>query len=321
MRATNLCNEFVERGYAADILVTGDMSEKPFFTVNDKVNIISLNEYAKDALRKKMNGTREKKIRRIKRIRYAIKCLPGFAKKLERRISFLRAGEKLRPYFLNTPYSVAIAFGAAYIKSVLSAVEGLDCKVIYAEKNAPELECPKDGNGFENRISLLKNSDAVIVQTQDSKNYYSEFLDNVVVINNPIKTGLPKPYSERRSKRIINFCRISEQKNLDLLLDAFELLHREYPEYVVEIYGNIVYDSEQVYKDRLLRRAGELGLSDSFRILPPAADVHDRVLDAAPSWKATRTASSKRWRSACRVYVQIVSAAEQEKSWWITKTD
>lgn len=282
MHATNLCNEFVEHGYSADILVTGEMSEKPFFTAEGKVNIISLDDYCSShPLKKGDTYSRGGKIRRLKRVRYAAKIAPALDKKLEQRINFLRSGEKLRLYFLDNPGAVVIAFGIPYIKGTLSATEKLGCRVIYAEKNAPEKECPKDSKEFSNQISLLKKADAVVVQTHDSKAYYSDYLDNVAVINNPIKANLPQPFCGKRSKRIVNFCRISEQKNLDLLLDAFQKLHQEYPDYSVEIYGNIVFDSEKQYKEKIIKKADDLGLSDCFKVLPPAADVHGKVLDAA----------------------------------------
>lgn len=43
----------------------------------------------------------------------------------------------------------------------------------------------------------------------------------------------------------------------------------------------IVYESEKAYKERLNQRVERLGISDCFRFLPPTADVHKRVLDAA----------------------------------------
>lgn len=281
MRATNLANEFVDRGYVVDILVTGEMSDKPFFNKQSKVNIVVLDDYIRDCPLSKKNGNRDSEIRKLKRYRCFTKWTSSIDKKLERRINFLRAGEKIRPYFLDNPNTVVIAFGASYIKGVLSATEDLNCKVIYAEKNAPEMECPKESPDFDDRVSLLKQADAVVVQTQNAKDYYSDYIDNVTVINNPIKADLPDPFFGARDKRIINFCRISEQKNLDLLMDAFQMLHQDHPEYSVEIYGNIVYESEKAYKERLNQRAEKLGISDCFRFLPPAADVHKKVLDAA----------------------------------------
>jgi len=281
MRATNLANEFAERGYAVDILVTGEMSDKPFFSQHKNVEIVVLDEFIRDCPLSKRYTDRDSEICKLKRYRYFTKWTSSIDKKLERRINFLRAGEKLRPYFVNNPNTAVIAFGASYIKVALSASEKLNCKVIYAEKNAPELECPKESPGFENMVSLLKQANSVIVQTQDAKEYYSAYLDNVCVINNPIKAGLPKPFIGKRDKRIVSFCRISEQKNLELLMDAFQMLHRDYPEYSVEIYGNIVYKSEQAYKERLIQRAEKMRISDCFRFLPPAADVHKKVMDAA----------------------------------------
>lgn len=285
MRATNLANEFAKRGYSVDILVTKEMGDS-FFYRNVNVNIISLADY--NANDKSLNTIklekckRTRKIKNIKRLRYLSKYLKGIDQKLEFRIKLLRKGAELYVYFLNTKPDVVIPFGVAYLEPVVSATEGLNCKIFYAEKNAPEFEFPKKGtDDYQYYISLLKKLNGVIVQTNDAKQFYDSYLNNVNVINNPIKADLPLPYQGVREKVIVNFCRMSPQKNLDLLIFAFAKINKEYPEYTLRIYGNTVEESEVEYKERMIKKVNDLKLKESVFILPPAADVHQRILNSA----------------------------------------
>lgn len=281
MRATNLANEFAMQGHLVDIVVTGEKGAKPFIRIADNVRVMALDDYNQCVSRSNTEtNNRNARINKLKRVGYFTKWIPSIDNKLKNRINFLRAGEKMRHYFVHHPHSTVIAFGASYIKDVLSATEGLDCKVIYAEKTAPGLEISHLYSDFELYINLLRQTKAVIVQTHAAKDYYSKYLSNVFVINNPINPGLPGEKVGFRKKKIVNFCRISREKNLELLLLAFEKIHREYQDYIVEIYGNIVSPDEQLYKEELLEEVKVRKMSEFFRILPPVADVHKKVIDA-----------------------------------------
>lgn len=284
MRATNLANEFIKHGFAVDILATKDVGES-FFSKNDNINIISLKEFNhsnKSQTFSKDKTKRNRKIKSIKRLRYFTKYIKGVDKKLDAKIKLLQKGDELRKYFLNTKPGIVIPFGLSYLEPVISATQGLKCKLVYAEKNAPEKEFPQKGTEkYQYYISLLKNADAVIVQTKNSKQYFAGELNNIYVINNPIKQNLPLPYQGVRQKTIVNFCRMSPQKNLDLLIDAFAKLNNDYPDYTLKIYGNTVEQLEIEYKENIISKVQKLGLNDYIFVLPPAADVHQKIIDSA----------------------------------------
>lgn len=284
MRATNLSNEFTKHGYQVEILATRELSDKPFFETEKNVRVVSLNEF--NSLNQKDNQqtitSTNKRIKRLKRIRYLTKHLRSIDESIETKIRSLRKGIDLRCYFTKTDPDIVIPFGLSYLEPTLSAVDGLNCKVVYAEKNAPEKEFPsKDTDEYQYLIGLLNKVEAVIVQTQNSKKFFNDELSNVCVINNPIKQNLPVLYEGTRRKTIVNFCRMSPQKNLDLLIDAFNKLHNDYPEFNLEIYGNTVEESEEQYKQRVLNKINETGLSESVAVFPPAGDVHQRIIDSA----------------------------------------
>ena len=120
------------------------------------------------------------------------------------------------------------------------------------------------------------------IRDRNEIDFYKDCLErNAVVIHNPIKNGLPQPYTGKRRPVVVNFCRISRQKNLQLLIAAFRRLHEEFPDYSLEIYGNAVEPLEEAQRDELLREVMDKGEDGVIHILPPAADVHQRVRDCA----------------------------------------
>lgn len=283
MRATNLSNEFAKHGFQVDILVTRELCERSFFETNNNVHIISLNEFNREH-KQEYEETQlktNKRIKNLKRTRYLTKHINGLDKSIENRIRLLRKGFDLKTYFQKTKPYIVIPFGLSYLEPVVAATKGLQSKLYYAEKNAPEKEFPKKAtDSYNYLIGLLKELDGVIVQTENSKLFFSE-LNNVCVINNPIKQNLPIPYTGVRRKTIVNFCRMSPQKNLDLLIESFAKIHTEYPEYKLVIYGNTVAESEEKYKAKILKRIQDLKLEEYVFVLPPTADVHQRILDSA----------------------------------------
>ena len=284
MRATNLSNEFAKHGFHVEILVTRELSKNPFFETNKNVHIISLSEFNQEHKKEyelvKQKTRRE--IKHLKRKRYLTKYVSIFDRPIENRIRLLRKGFELKTYFQKAKPDIVIPFGLSYLEPVVSATNGLKCKLFYAEKNAPEKEFPgKNTEQYHYLIGLLKALNGVIVQTENSKQFFDNKMDNICVINNPIKRNLPYLYQGKRQKTIVNFCRMSPQKNLDLLLDSFVKLNNDYPDYCLNIYGNTVEQSEIEYKARIISKIKELGLDGCAFVLPPAADVHQKIIDSA----------------------------------------
>ena len=284
MQATNLSNEFAKHGYSVDILATREIGCS-FFPTVENVNVISIKEYNNSQNHIKHYDEYEKrlkKIRRIKRLRLLTKYLKRIDKIYSRKVRFLRCGNELRDYFLNNKPDIVIPFGVYYLEPAISSTAGINCRIIYAEKNAPEQEFPQKESGeLDYIIHLLQSIHGVVVQTDNEKEFFDGALTNIHVINNPIKQGLPLPYVGKRKKTVVNFCRMSPQKNLGLLIESFARFVEDFSDFKLIIYGNTVEESEVEYKENLMKKVNALGLSESVCVLPPVADVHSQVLDSA----------------------------------------
>lgn len=286
MHATNLANELGKRGYRVTILVTKEIGTEIFFDLQKNVELISLNEfyesvkeYSKVALNQ---AERAKRRKYYKRLRYIFRFSQKWNKELENRIRGIRISERMRAFMVMNPEAIYIPFGMSYLEETFCATEGIGSKIIYAERNAPEIEIPKEKDHADRVLKILSKAKGAVFQTKDEAEFYKDIIrHNVVVIHNPIKKDLPQPYVGERRKVIVNFCRVAPQKNLKLLVDAFVRLNQEYPEYSLEIYGNAVEKSEEILSAELKEYVSSLNIAKNVHILPPAADVHHRVRDCA----------------------------------------
>lgn len=88
------------------------------------------------------------------------------------------------------------------------------------------------------RDFAYSKADGVVFQTEDAKKYYSnKRIKRSKIIYNPINENIPLPQYENRKELIVTSVRLEKQKNIDMLIEAFELFHQKYQEYILEIYG------------------------------------------------------------------------------------
>ncbi|GKX31759.1 glycosyl transferase [Vallitalea longa] len=119
-----------------------------------------------------------------------------------------------------------------------------DIKVIYAERNDPELEY-----GFiikKIRNYILPKLDGFVFQTKGAKKYFSKKIQKrSIVIHNPLYIKYETyPFKNEKDTRIISVGRLSNQKNHKLLINAFSIIAQEFPDYTLEIYGEGVLELE-----------------------------------------------------------------------------
>ena len=237
MRSTNLANAFAQKDYSVTILVTGAISDDIYFDHHKNVEIVVLSEYIEthkqnaDIL--KYKNKQSLKIKFIKLLRYITKHFKKLDPVLGETIKNIRKGTEIGAFALNNRDSIFIPFGISCYEKTFFAIKSFHSKIIYAERNASEVEFPKDATERERLIELVSKANSVVLQTQNELHFYGNKLKNPIVINNPVKADLPAVYEGERRKVIVNFCRVSKQKNLPLLFDAMKLLNNDYADYIL----------------------------------------------------------------------------------------
>lgn len=186
----------------------------------------------------------------------------------------------LKKHFKNHKDSAAVAFLYDSIFFTLLA-KNKTTKVIISERGDPE-----QSSGSKTVAAFMKTefskADGVVFQSPDAQKWY---LENTpvkgTVIFNPVKPDLPEPYCGERKKRIVNFCRISSQKNLIMIADAFSRFHNEFPDYELDIIGDPVGNNAEGYVDTVSKQIKKNGCENHIHLLPARRDVHEYIKNYA----------------------------------------
>ncbi len=186
----------------------------------------------------------------------------------------------LKKYFRNHKNSSAVAFLYDSIFFTLLA-KNKSTKVIISERGDP---CQSLSS--KTTMAFLKTefhkADGFVFQSPDVRKWYEENTPvKGKVIFNPVKPDLPDPYNGERKKRIVNFCRISAQKNLIMLADAFAEFHKDFPDYELDIIGDSVGNDAEGYVDSVSEHIRHLKCENCIHIMPSRKDVHDFIKDYA----------------------------------------
>ena len=163
------------------------------------------------------------------------------------------------------------------IYSILASVFS-SRKSLVSERTDPHIEPNKKLlRGLRNFLFCL--ADFVVFQTPGARDYFPKKVrKKSIIIPNPISETLPEAYHGEREKRVVNYCRIAPQKNLRVLLDAFDLFYKNHKEYSLEIYGDAKQGDR--YKTEIEEYAKTLSCCENIKFFPACKDVHQKVINS-----------------------------------------
>ena len=215
---TLLTQAMVDRGYSVNLILTHQKKEDADLReIDNRVRVLSLED--------EMTTQSEKRVNANLHMLYA-RCLGKLGKKELSSIHkyYARNYDKvnwLKGYFRKHNSSIVVAF--LYDSIFLTMLsKTADNKVIISERGDPQQSmASKTTMAFFHRV--FPKADHIVFQSPDVSKWYLENMNvEGTVIFNPIKGDLPERFVGERKKRIVNFCRISDQKNLELLVKAYE---------------------------------------------------------------------------------------------------
>lgn len=183
-----------------------------------------------------------------------------------RRIAWLRGVAR------RNPGACVVAFEYFVNMQTVIACAGLSNRLVISERNDPA----RVGSGKKTdwlRDRLYRRADMLVCQTVDAAAYFSDKVKKTVILN-PVKEGLPEPYTGERRRAVACFCRLERQKNLGMLLRAFAEFLKTHDDWTLEIYG----DGSEL--EALTVLANELGIDDRASVKPGIQNVHEIVRDA-----------------------------------------
>jgi len=186
----------------------------------------------------------------------------------------------IRNYIYNHKDSVFISMTVQCYLGIMEVMEKdfaekrIDSPYIVMECSNPAIEV--SGEVAKRRDRLYPMASRIVTMTQGAKDFFNEDIRRICdVIPNPVRQDLPDPYIGDRRKVVVNYCRFHEAKNLPLLIKAFAMFVRDYPEYSLELYG------EGDKKEEVERLIAQLNIEDSVQLLPFDPHIHERIKDCA----------------------------------------
>ena len=117
-------------------------------------------------------------------------------------------------------------------------------RIVLSERNDP-YSTPYSKFRRKLRDWSFIRADACVFQTPDARDYFPDSVKKKgTVIANPINSALPDRYVGEREKKIVAVGRLHPQKNFPMLIKAFALIHNDFPEYQLVIYGRGPLENE-----------------------------------------------------------------------------
>ncbi len=176
----------------------------------------------------------------------------------------------MRACFKENPDSVIISFGPGTSFFAVAADCFLGNRFLISERNDPAV-CSHPYL----RNLIYRRAERMVFQTEDAKSCFPEKLrDRGCVIPNPISVSLPKRSMDGRQKTVVSVGRFEKQKNHMMLLDAFFILWKRFPEYVLHLFGS------GTLQEALENKVRELGLKDAVIFEGFVQNVPDRIKNA-----------------------------------------
>lgn len=148
-------------------------------------------------------------------------------------------------------------------------------RVILSERNDPARD-PRSSLKRRMRNYLYPAADGYVFQTQYAKDYFPDKIKSRgTVIVNPVSGNLPDYVEGEPKKKIVSISRLQKQKNIPLMIDAFEQFHQTHGDYVLEIFG------DGVEKENIERIIKDKDLSACVKLMGFRDNVHELISDAA----------------------------------------
>ncbi len=141
--------------------------------------------------------------------------------------------KKIYDFLLKNHVDLCISF--VLNETILSNIKGI--KFVYSLRIDPK---HADAKFIDKKIRdyLYSKSSGIVFQTLGAKEYFSKKIQSKsTIIKNPIRVESLPFWNGINSKIFVCACRLVDQKNLPLAINAFVKIHKKHPDFSLHIYG------------------------------------------------------------------------------------
>lgn len=184
--------------------------------------------------------------------------------------------KKMRDFIKENNPDIIISFLALInIFSILACML-TPYKLILSERNDPKHE-PKSFimQFIRNILYSIRKNNYFVFQTVYAQNCFAKKIRlKSKIILNPVKKGLPSYKIDKSIKKIVTVARLEEDKNIPLLIGAFNEIHKKYPEYILELYGK---GTKEINLRELVK---QLNLEENVYFKGFQENVHNQIINS-----------------------------------------
>lgn len=253
---TNKANWFARNGYEVVIVTTDQKGRKPYFALHPSVRCIDLGIGYED----NNGGSLLNKI-----LHYPVKQL-RHRKALKKVLTTERPDITVSMFCNDVSFISGIKDGS---KKVLEVHFSRFKRLQYGRKG---LWGFVDRWRSDNDVRLARKFDAFVVLTREDAGYWDT--DNIHYIPNARTFEKVTP-AKLENRKVITIGRYAYQKGYDLLIKVWAEVHRQCPDWVLDIIG----DGED--RDKLQEMVRFLGLEGSINLKHSTQDIEKEYLDAS----------------------------------------
>lgn len=182
---------------------------------------------------------------------------------------------------LDPDVSISFQLNANIINML--ACYGKNTKSVVCERNDPY----RRGKTLQILKPLFKMADGAVFQLPGAREYYNNIKVPVAIIPNPFvaKTDIRCESHDKRKHVIATHGRLDiVQKRQDLLIEAFAMFVKQYPDYQLQIYGSQWPGSDD--NIRLEQQIEDLGLQNSAHLMG-VSNKPQQDIKSAMMWVST----------------------------------
>lgn len=261
-----MANALTERGYKCTIICCDGRKGNLFFPLSEKVEIIDLACGSNDSFI----------FRSLKKVKREILRFFKILDKEKMSIE-LRYGGIIKKKFYNTLLKinpdVVITYDTAPVV-LLNEYKNLNIPVISMVHTKAKFVF--NNNTSQTLLKAYNNVDIIQVLNHDDENEINKYLKvPVIYIPNAVKSiDYTKDY-DNCNNIITTIGRINEgSKQQHVLIEAFNILKKEFPEWTLEIWGGTASSAQENYKKMMIEYIHKNNLEEQVKFMGETKEVY-----------------------------------------------
>lgn len=178
---------------------------------------------------------------------------------LEEKTRFFNKAKQIRRVVIENKPDIVISFLSYVCIYTWLALKSTNIPYVVSERNDP------NQRGRIKQFLLNKSfrkAAGCVFQTEDALNWYNKIVrTKTIIIHNPVSLDFSPVDISHKKNQILYVGRLNEQKNCSMLIDAFGIFSKKYPDYSLKMYGS------GHLLDSLLSQIKDKNLEDKIQIL------------------------------------------------------